>query len=449
MSLRSTTSWYRSARAASVLLLCLGNAPRLAALDPWILVMDDGDPGTSSTGTWTASSSGEPFGGSALYARRGTYTFHPQLYPWSYVVRLHWTTLGEALSPRTRVIVETATGPQERFVNQRTGGGQWSSLGTFDLNESSRVRFLARNKYPVCVDAVSFELAGSAPEPLPPDLPPATPSGVQATASQGGIRIDWAEALDADFAGFTVHRSRGDASSFAVLASGLLASEHLDAAVDIGTAYYYYVVARDSAGNVSAPSIIVSATVLDEAPPPAPAGVQAVATTNAISLDWADSAASDLASYTVYRSANGDQGYSVLAAGLSASSLVDANVFAGTTYYYYVTALDGAGNESAPSATVSATVAVLPPPEPATHTVTLTWDAPTLSADGSLLADLAGFRVYWGSAAGGYGAPINVGMNMTHTFTSLLNGEHHFAVTAYDTSGNESSRSEDLSLLLE
>src|SRR4030042_1896878 len=40
---------------------------------------------------------------------------------------------------------------------------------------------------------------------------------------------------------------------------------------------------------------------------------------------------------------------------------------------------------------------------------TLSWDAPTTNADGTPLTDLAGYKVYYGTASGTYGTPINVG----------------------------------------
>jgi hypothetical protein len=60
--------------------------------------------------------------------------------------------------------------------------------------------------------------------------------------------------------------------------------------------------------------------------------------------------------------------------------------------------------------------------------------------------DLAGYKVYCGTASGAYGTPINVGNVTTYTLTGLTNGQTYFiAVTAYDTSGNESSYSDEVS----
>ncbi len=71
--------------------------------------------------------------------------------------------------------------------------------------------------------------------------------------------------------------------------------------------------------------------------------------------------------------------------------------------------------------------------------VTLTWDANTES-------DLAGYRVYVGTVSGVYGPPIDVGNVTTYKVTNLSEGQtYFFGVKAYDTSGNESGFSSEVS----
>lgn len=66
--------------------------------------------------------------------------------------------------------------------------------------------------------------------------------------------------------------------------------------------------------------------------------------------------------------------------------------------------------------------------------VTLQWDANSES-------DLAGYKVYYGTAPGVYGTPITLGKVTTYTIPSLPPGTYYFAVTAYNTSGLESGYS--------
>ena len=76
----------------------------------------------------------------------------------------------------------------------------------------------------------------------------------------------------------------------------------------------------------------------------------------------------------------------------------------------------------------------------------LSWDAPTENTDGTRLTDLAGYNIYYGTAAGDYSNSINVGNITTHQITNLSDGStYYFAVTAYDTSMNESDYSKEVS----
>ena len=61
-------------------------------------------------------------------------------------------------------------------------------------------------------------------------------------------------------------------------------------------------------------------------------------------------------------------------------------------------------------------------------------------------SDLAGYRVYHGTVSGNYGSPQNLGKTTSYQYVDLeSNKTHYFSVTAYDTSGNESSPSPEVS----
>lgn len=70
--------------------------------------------------------------------------------------------------------------------------------------------------------------------------------------------------------------------------------------------------------------------------------------------------------------------------------------------------------------------------------VTLAWDPNTES-------DLAGYKLYYGTASGVYGTVISVGNQTTYTVTGLPAGTYYFAVTAYNTEGLESGFSNEVS----
>jgi hypothetical protein len=69
---------------------------------------------------------------------------------------------------------------------------------------------------------------------------------------------------------------------------------------------------------------------------------------------------------------------------------------------------------------------------------TLTWTAPSTNIDGTVLTTLAGYKVYYGTTLGIY-ASVDVGYTNSYQVVGLTKGQtYYFAVTAYDTSGNES-----------
>ena len=70
--------------------------------------------------------------------------------------------------------------------------------------------------------------------------------------------------------------------------------------------------------------------------------------------------------------------------------------------------------------------------------VILAWDANTEP-------DVTGYKVYSGTTSGTYGAPIDVGNVLTYTVSGLTDGQtYFFAVTAYDSFGNESGYSNEV-----
>lgn len=74
--------------------------------------------------------------------------------------------------------------------------------------------------------------------------------------------------------------------------------------------------------------------------------------------------------------------------------------------------------------------------------IQVSWDPNTES-------DLAGYKIYFGTASGVYGAPIDVGNNTTYIFNNATEKNTYYIVlTAYDTSGNESAYSVESSILI-
>ena len=75
----------------------------------------------------------------------------------------------------------------------------------------------------------------------------------------------------------------------------------------------------------------------------------------------------------------------------------------------------------------------------------LSWAPPTQNVDGSALTDLTGYKLYWGNSSRSYGTsqPVN-GAGTTSQTLALSPGTYYFAVTALDSSGNESAFSNEV-----
>lgn len=79
----------------------------------------------------------------------------------------------------------------------------------------------------------------------------------------------------------------------------------------------------------------------------------------------------------------------------------------------------------------------------ATGSFTLNWMPPTERSDGSVLSNLAGYKIYWGTARGDYPNSVtisNPGVS-SYMIEQLAPGTYYLVMTAFDTAGLESAQS--------
>ncbi|MFS1300843.1 cellulose binding domain-containing protein [Streptosporangium longisporum] len=196
---------------------------------------------------------------------------------------------------------------------------------------------------------------------VPPDdtvapTRPGTPVASAVTSS--GATLTWAASTDAvGVSGYDVYREAGatdvkvaTASSASYALSGLSAD----------TAYTFYVIARDAAGNsstASAPVTFRTAAGQGDTVAPTRPGtpVASAVTSSGATLTWAASTdAVGVSGYDVYREAGATD---VKVATASSASHVLSGLSADTAYTFYVIARDAAGNSSTASAPVTFTTA--------------------------------------------------------------------------------------------
>lgn len=246
------------------------------------------------------------------------------------------------------------------FVNQIEGGN--AAVGTIDsqgqytppavLPEDAQVTLRA-----VPVAAPSF--GSSLSIKLLPRIP-AVPSALSAQAGDHVVNLSWQPSADA--ATYSIFRGEtpGVPTGGTPWRFGLEGASFNDATAANGTTYYY-VVTANNLGGASATSDEINAKPLPPLPV-MPAGVQASAGVNQVTLSWPVVARAD--SYNIYRSrqANVTVSSTPLASLVadpevatgSATQFVDTVAADGVAFNYVVIAVNLAGSSS-PSAVASAT----------------------------------------------------------------------------------------------
>lgn len=128
------------------------------------IIIDDGDPETSYTGTWSASSGEDPYDGDSVWSRDGatyTWTFSPEI-SGNYDVFVWWTEMSSRDS-NVQIDIEHQGGEATVYVNQQDNGGQWNHVGgyPFAADSSYDVTVIAQYSTTTCADAVRFVYIGS------------------------------------------------------------------------------------------------------------------------------------------------------------------------------------------------------------------------------------------------------------------------------------------------
>lgn len=279
---------------------------------------------------------------------------------------------------------------------------------------------------------------------------PAKPSGLKATGRDGRVLLTWNANKDKDLALYQVLRSTGSGSYTRIATVARPGNTFIDAAVKNGTTYRYVITAVDTTGNISSRSSSVSAKPTDTTAPAAPAGVKATADDGTVTLTWDANDESDLKDYQVFRTTGGKI-TRVATVAKSIRSFTDRDVQNGTTYLYFVTAVDSAGNASGPSAVVAANpIDTKAPDAPeglrakaGDGAVVLTWQP---NSDG----DLASYQIFRTATAGLKGlavaepeplATVEAGTE-TYTDETAKNGTaYSYTLRAVDKAGNVSQPS--------
>jgi len=198
-----------------------------------------------------------------------------------------------------------------------------------------------------------------------------TPTSLSAQLSQDAIRLSWnAPVSNVDgsrppnLIGYNVYKVSESSGSEQILNNTPIVEINFeDLFFEFGKRYRYFVRAV-SLGRNSEPVESLNSNPLeispqDTFPPSAPSAITIAAAPNNLSIFFAVNPEKDIAGYRIYRSTNASLNKvdwtSLTAELLKTNTFQDTNVETGITYYYYLTAVDNAGNVSQPSEVVSET----------------------------------------------------------------------------------------------
>lgn len=187
--------------------------------------------------------------------------------------------------------------------------------------------------------------------------------------SQTSIAFQWQppqtnidNSSPANVIGYHIYRkSSGNEKPKRINASLLQSSNFEDSNFKFGEQYEYFVRAVSSGSNglhvESLDSNSIKIIPKEVFPPAAPEGLTVAAAPGNLSVFFAANSETDVIGYNVYRTTNSEQPRNqwqkLNDAPISATSYQDTKVESGQRYFYYVAAIDSAGNISQPSEMVS------------------------------------------------------------------------------------------------
>jgi fibronectin type 3 domain-containing protein len=199
------------------------------------------------------------------------------------------------------------------------------------------------------------------PSATTPDVPPAAPSGLTATAVAGpGVNLKWADGSNNETA-FAIFRKApgGDFVKIATCAPNT--TTYADTAVAPSTTYVYRLRATNNVG-ISAWTNEATATTTNGAPS-APTGLTAGAVAGPkVNLAWTDTSSNETA-FAIFRKLPGGAFVKIATCAPNTTTYADTAVEPNTTYVYRLRATNNVG-ASAWTAEVSATTPNGPPAAP-------------------------------------------------------------------------------------
>lgn len=304
------------------------------------------------------------------------------------------------------------------------------------------------------IDPIGNESAPSEIIELAPidNNPPDIPRNLSLEMSEGFALLSWNISADIDAAGYNVFRSEGLDKEFIKINKQLIPTFQpyfIDSSLSTGIQYFYSISAIDLSGNESQRGNPVSGISEDLTPPAPPETLNYILKEGYVILTWTPSASKDVSGYYVYR------GEKLDVLPRITSSLISETIYSdnghgdkrflpGGKYYYGVSAIDKAFNESE-KILIEIRLPDNEPPAPPLNFIVKNFDGrfAEITCGGSPSLDVMTYRIYGGEVGGNVvkltefdSAPIYF------KDASPIKGKRYvYYATAVDSSLNESAPS--------
>ena len=182
--------------------------------------------------------------------------------------------------------------------------------------------------------------------------PPHVPAGLKVTASTGALTLTWTANAEPDLMGYQVYRGEeaGSRAELLLNSAPLTKPSYTDTIpAGVMNRYYYRVVAVNTSQTASSPSAEVSAILVDQTPPPAPALLPATVLPMGVLLVWTQAPVPDLSSFEIHRAVSGQPAQVIASPSGTARTFTDTTAQPGVSYSYTLVSIDQAGNRSVPA----------------------------------------------------------------------------------------------------
>ncbi|MFP4544890.1 MAG: fibronectin type III domain-containing protein [Candidatus Kapaibacterium sp.] len=269
-------------------------------------------------------------------------------------------------------------------------------------------------------------------------IPPEAPTGVKAVGDTGRIFVSWDRNKEDNILGYEVERSSDSryASRFLLTNPRTVDTLLIDTLREESSFRFGYVVyAIDEAYNRSEPSEMAFARMVDITGPLPPMINTLWVTNGNVEIGWTESPSDDVQKYRIYKAAEDTTNF-MLIDETSERTYTDARDSSGN-FYYYVSAMDSAGNEGLSSEKRPLTIKKGPPEPPVAGILDFSDEFVSLEWEPSPTKKISGYYIQRRDVETGQSADVAILTSdklYYEDWNAIMGKEYLYRIFAYDES---------------